>query len=87
MGGGNGNPSGESPFQGTERPQVISLDSSVCVCTTMFRITPLHLLWALENLTEGRVVNQISVDERTRKYARTALRPHACFALASLRAC
>jgi quinolinate synthase len=53
--------------------KVISLDSSVCVCTTMFRITPLHLLWALENLAEGRVVNQISVDERTRKYARTAL--------------
>src|SRR5215831_19315717 len=53
--------------------QVISLDSSVCVCTTMFRITPLHLLWALENLAEGHVVNQISVDERTRKYARTAL--------------
>jgi quinolinate synthase len=53
--------------------QVMSLDSSVCVCTTMFRITPLHLLWALENLAEGRVVNQISVDERTRKYARTAL--------------
>jgi quinolinate synthase len=53
--------------------RVMSLDSSVCVCTTMFRITPLHLLWALENLSEGRVVNQISVDERTRKYARTAL--------------
>lgn len=53
--------------------KVFSLDSSVCVCTTMFRITPLHLLWALENLAEGRVVNQISVDERTRKYARTAL--------------
>ena len=53
--------------------RVISLDSSVCVCTTMFRITPLHLLWALENLAEGRVVNQISVDDRTRKYARAAL--------------
>src|SRR5215471_13174880 len=53
--------------------KVISLDSSVCVCTTMFRITPLHLLWALENLAEGRVVNRISVEERTRKYARTAL--------------
>jgi len=53
--------------------RVISLDSSVCVCTTMFRITPLHLLWALENLADGRVVNQISVDERTRKYARAAL--------------
>jgi len=53
--------------------RVISLDSSVCVCTTMFRITPLHLLWALENLAEGRVVNQISVDDRTRKCARAAL--------------
>jgi quinolinate synthase len=53
--------------------RVISLDSSVCVCTTMFRITPVHLLWALENLAEGRIVNQISVDQRTRKYARAAL--------------
>src|SRR5215468_584343 len=56
-----------------EDHKVISLDSSVCVCTTMFRITPLHLLWALENLAEGRVVNQISVDNRARKYARAAL--------------
>jgi quinolinate synthase len=53
--------------------QVMSLDSSVCVCTTMFRITPVHLLWALENLGAGRIVNQISVDERTRKFARAAL--------------
>jgi quinolinate synthase len=53
--------------------QVMSLDSSVCVCTTMFRITPVHLLWALENLGAGKIVNQISVDERTRKFARTAL--------------
>ncbi len=53
--------------------KVISLDPSVCVCTTMFRITPQHLLWALENLGEGNVVNRISVDERTRHYARVAL--------------
>ena len=53
--------------------KVISLDSSVCVCTTMFRITPQHLLWALENLAEGHAVNRISVDERTRHYARLAL--------------
>jgi quinolinate synthase len=52
---------------------VISLDPSVCVCTTMFRITPVHLLWALENLGAGNVVNRISVDERTRHYARVAL--------------
>jgi quinolinate synthase len=53
--------------------KVISLDSSVCVCTTMFRITPQHLLWALENLGEGNVVNRISIDERTRHHARVAL--------------
>ena len=53
--------------------QVMSLDSSVCVCTTMFRITPVHLLWALENLGAGKIVNQISVDDRTRHFARTAL--------------
>jgi quinolinate synthase len=52
---------------------VISLDPSVCVCTTMFRITPVHLLWALENLGAGNVVNRISVDERTRHYARVTL--------------
>jgi len=53
--------------------KVISLDSSVCVCTTMFRITPQHLLWVLENLGAGNVVNRISVDERTRHFARVAL--------------
>ncbi len=53
--------------------KVISLDPSVCVCTTMFRITPVHLLWALENLGAGKVVNRISVDERTRYYARVTL--------------
>jgi quinolinate synthase len=53
--------------------KVMSLDSSMCVCTTMFRITPAHLLWALENLVAGKVVNQISVDERTRHFAKIAL--------------
>ena len=51
----------------------MSLDPSVCVCTTMFRITPTHLLWALENLAAGNVVNRISVGERTRHHARVAL--------------
>ncbi len=52
---------------------VISLDPSVCVCTTMFRISPKHLLWALENLVAGNAVNRISVDDRTRRFARVAL--------------
>jgi quinolinate synthase len=60
---------------GKEMPdrQVISLDPHVCVCTTMFRITPQHLLWALENLAAGNVVNRICVDERTRHFARVSL--------------
>jgi quinolinate synthase len=53
--------------------KIVSLDSSVCVCTTMFRITPQHLLWALDNLASGNVVNPIRVDERTRHFAHTAL--------------
>jgi quinolinate synthase len=53
--------------------KVISLDPNVCVCTTMFRITPHHLLWALENLASGNVVNQISVDDHTRHFARVSL--------------
>ena len=53
--------------------EVISLDPSVCVCTTMFRIAPQHLLWVLENLVAGHVVNRIRVDERARQWARVAL--------------
>lgn len=53
--------------------KVISLDPSACVCTTMFRITPQHLLWTLENLGCGNLINRISVDERTRYYAGLAL--------------
>jgi hypothetical protein len=39
----------------------------------MFRITPQPLLWTLENLGEVKIVNQISVDEQTRHYAKAAL--------------
>jgi quinolinate synthase len=53
--------------------KVMSLDPSVCVCNTMFRITPQQLLWALENLASGKIVNQISVHERTRRFAKIAL--------------
>jgi len=52
---------------------VISLDPNVCVCTTMFRIAPQHLLWSLDNLVAGRVVNRILVDDDTRHWARVAL--------------
>jgi quinolinate synthase len=52
---------------------VITLDDSGCLCTTMFRISPQHLCWALENLLEGRVVNAIKVKDSVKKWARVAL--------------
>jgi quinolinate synthase len=52
---------------------VITLDDSGCLCTTMFRISPQHLCWALENLVEGNVVNRIQVPEEVKYWARVAL--------------
>jgi len=45
----------------------------VCMCSTMFRIDPQHLAWVLENLVDGNVVNQISVDSDVANNARIAL--------------
>jgi len=39
----------------------------------MFRISPQHLAWALENLVEGRIVNQIKVRDGVKQWARVAL--------------
>lgn len=55
------------------RHTIISLDPHVCVCSTMFRITPQHLLWVLENLLEENVVNPIRVPDDQRHWARVAL--------------
>ena len=52
---------------------VIPLDDCGCLCSTMFRIDAPHLLWVLENLAEGRVVNQISVPKDVADDARVAL--------------
>lgn len=52
---------------------IITLDDSGCLCTTMFRISPQHLAWALENLVEGTVVNQIKVAPDVKRWARVAL--------------
>ena len=50
-----------------------SLQKNVCPCATMNRIDPAHLLWALENLIEGHVVNPIRVPEDVKREARVAL--------------
>ena len=49
------------------------LDPVICPCATMYRIHPAYLAWVTESLVEGRVVNPITVDDETRKWARVAL--------------
>ena len=56
-----------------EGKKIITLDDAGCLCTTMYRISPHHLAWALENLVEGRVVNQIRVRRNVKHWARVAL--------------
>lgn len=49
------------------------LDRTVCFCSTMNRIDLPHLVWALESLVAGEVVNRIEVDAETRAQALVAL--------------
>ncbi|GAB3150305.1 quinolinate synthase NadA [Micromonospora sonneratiae] len=53
--------------------EIMFLDRAVCYCSTMNRIDLPHLVWALEELAAGRVVNQITVDPATAHHARVAL--------------
>jgi quinolinate synthase len=53
--------------------KIVTLDDTGCLCTTMYRISPQHLAWALENLAEGRVVNHIKVRASVKHWARVAL--------------
>ncbi|GLV49682.1 quinolinate synthase A [Thermobispora bispora] len=53
--------------------RVMFLDRTVCYCSTMNRIDMPHLVWALESLVEGKVVNQITVDPETTHWAKVAL--------------
>jgi quinolinate synthase len=52
---------------------VFTLDPLICPCSTMFRIDEPHLAWVLDELVEGRVVNQITVDPDTAEWAKVAL--------------
>jgi quinolinate synthase len=52
---------------------VLSLDSFGCLCSTMFRVSPNHLLWALEGLLEGDVRNRIVVPADQKHWTRVAL--------------
>ncbi|MEU8353764.1 MULTISPECIES: quinolinate synthase NadA [Streptomyces] len=56
-----------------EDKEVVFLDKTVCFCSTMNRIDLPHLVWALESLVDGKVVNRIQVEPETEKYAKLAL--------------
>lgn len=53
--------------------EVRILSDCQCLCTTMYRIDPQHLLWVLDHLAEGRAINVVKVDEATRSGALIAL--------------
>ena len=53
--------------------EIYFLDKTVCYCSTMNRIDLSHLVWALESLVAGHIVNVIKVDDKTAKYSKLAL--------------
>ena len=52
---------------------VVSLDQFGCLCSTMFRVSPNHLLWVLDALVDGEVVNEIVVPDEQKKWAKISL--------------
>jgi quinolinate synthase len=58
-----------------EHPEqtIFCLDPVVCPCSTMYRIHPAYIAWVLEELVEGRVINQVRVEDETAKWAKIAL--------------
>jgi quinolinate synthetase complex, A subunit len=56
-----------------EGKEIVFLDRTVCFCSTMNRIDLPHLVWALESLAEGNLVNRIQVDRETEDFAKLAL--------------
>jgi len=53
--------------------EVVFLDKTVCYCSTMNRIDLPHLVWAMESVLAGHIVNHIKVDERVARYSKLAL--------------
>ncbi|KGA20423.1 quinolinate synthetase [freshwater metagenome] len=52
---------------------IVYLDKTLCYCSTMNRIDLPHLVWVMESLVAGHVVNQIKVDSRVKKFSQLAL--------------
>ena len=66
---------GRNVRDGDAHPEqsITFLDRTVCYCSTMNRIDLPHLVWALESLADGQVVNVIEVDPDTEHWAKVAL--------------
>ncbi|MFJ8823200.1 quinolinate synthase NadA [Streptomyces sp. NPDC102467] len=56
-----------------EGKEIVFLDKTVCFCSTMNRIDLPHLVWTLESLADGKLVNRIEVDRETEQFAKLAL--------------
>ena len=52
---------------------VLSLDQFGCLCSTMFRVSPNHLLWVLEGLVDGQVHNRVVVAAEQKRWTKVAL--------------
>ncbi|MDQ3656107.1 MAG: quinolinate synthase NadA, partial [Chloroflexota bacterium] len=52
---------------------IFCLDPVICPCSTMYRIHPAYMLWVLEHLVRGEIVNEITVDPVIADQARVAL--------------
>ena len=68
-------PSREPPRAARWQPDrtVLSLDQFGCLCSTMFRVSPNHLLWVLEGLVDGEVHNRIVVPDDQKHWTKVAL--------------
>jgi quinolinate synthase len=53
--------------------EIYFLDKDICYCSTMNRIDLPHLVWAMESLVSGTVVNQIRVAPDVARYSKLAL--------------
>jgi len=53
--------------------EILFLDKTVCYCSTMNRIDLPHLVWTMESLVAGHVVNQIKVADDVARFSKLAL--------------
>ena len=53
--------------------EIFCLDPIVCPCATMYRIHPAYLLWVLDGIAAGLVINQVEVDFEIKVNSKIAL--------------